>query len=163
METLKSLLHKIDILLPQDTSITEEKSDVVHDFLAFLAEQMMELNRQKQQEVKGFLVWLEGYLGVKIEALTSRNKLTTYYETDWDEFLEILKKNNHKIPAADITRKQPTAKIQAEFEASRSKLNPIFERIRLTDTLIDQIVYKLYQLTDEEIRTVEESITPTYP
>lgn len=28
---------------------------VVHDLLAFLAEQMLEMNRAKQREIKGFL------------------------------------------------------------------------------------------------------------
>jgi hypothetical protein len=33
---------------------------------AFLAEKMVEMNKQKQQEIKGFLGWLESYLGVKV-------------------------------------------------------------------------------------------------
>ncbi|MBN1323457.1 MAG: hypothetical protein JW986_05585 [Methanotrichaceae archaeon] len=31
------------------------KDDVVHDLLAFLAEEMTEMNRRKQDEIKGFL------------------------------------------------------------------------------------------------------------
>ena len=49
-----------------------ERSDVVHDLLAFLAERMlgMKMNKGKQQEIRGFLGWLEGYLGAKVEDLT---------------------------------------------------------------------------------------------
>ena len=36
-----------------------------------------------------------------------------------------------------------------------SKLLPLRERIRQTDELIDAVVYKLYGLTEEEIRIVE--------
>jgi hypothetical protein len=36
----------------------------VHDLLAFLAERMLEMNRQKQQEIRGFLGGLESYLGI---------------------------------------------------------------------------------------------------
>ena len=36
-----------------------------------------------------------------------------------------------------------------------SVLEPLKEKMRSTDSLIDQIVYKLYGLTDEEIVTVE--------
>lgn len=43
------------------------KSDVVHDLLEFLAEQMLETNRAKQAEIKGFLIWLEGEVGAKVE------------------------------------------------------------------------------------------------
>ena len=34
-------------------------SDVVHNLLAFLAEQMIEMNKEKRVEVKGFLAWAE--------------------------------------------------------------------------------------------------------
>ncbi len=36
-----------------------EEADVIHDLLAYLAEQMIELNKQKQTEIKSFLQWLE--------------------------------------------------------------------------------------------------------
>ena len=53
--------------LPQDEAgnfiAEEERSDVVHHLLAFLAERMLEMNRQTQQEIRGFLRWLEGFLG----------------------------------------------------------------------------------------------------
>ena len=55
--------------LPQDEAggfvAGRERSDVVHDLLAFLAERMLEMNKEKQQEISGFLGWLEGYLGSK--------------------------------------------------------------------------------------------------
>jgi hypothetical protein len=35
------------------------------------------------------------------------------------------------------------------------KLLPLLERIRHTDELIDDVVYRLYGLTEEEIRIVE--------
>jgi len=44
----------------------------VHDLLAFLAERMLEMNKQKQKEIKGFLGWLEGYIGAKVEDLTPK-------------------------------------------------------------------------------------------
>jgi hypothetical protein len=53
----------------------QEKSDAVHDLLAFLAERMLEMNKHKQQEIKGFLGWLEGYQGAKVEDLTPKAKL----------------------------------------------------------------------------------------
>jgi len=41
------------------------------------------------------------------------------------------------------------------LEKSLSKLLPLKQRLQKTDWLIDQIVYKLYGLTDEEIKIVE--------
>ncbi|MBI4539959.1 MAG: hypothetical protein HY704_10680 [Gemmatimonadetes bacterium] len=37
-----------------------------------------------------------------------------------------------------------------------AKLRPILRQLELTDRLIDLLVYRLYGLTDEEIRIVEE-------
>jgi len=58
----------VEACLPKDEAgnfiASQEKSDVVHDLLAFLAEKMLEMNKQKQQEIKGFLGWLESYLGI---------------------------------------------------------------------------------------------------
>jgi len=55
----------------------------------------------------------------------------------------------------DITRREPQETIRGEFDSSVAKLRPIFETIDLTDKLIDQVVHKLYGLTEEEIRVVE--------
>ena len=42
-----------------------ERSDIVHDLLAFQAEQMVEMNKAKGEEIRGFLRWLEREIGVR--------------------------------------------------------------------------------------------------
>jgi hypothetical protein len=126
----------------------------VHDLLAFLAERMLEMNKQKQQEIKGFLSWLEGYIGAKVDDLTPKTKLQSYYEHDYEDFLAVLKKNRKKL-AIDPASRKPQERLRAEFAASVEKLKPLMERIAATDGLIDQVVYKLYGLTEEEIGIVE--------
>ena len=149
-----------------------EQSDVVHDILAFLAEQMIELNKEKQKEIKGFLAWLEAQLKIKpdkkgntgIEALTGKIKLKNYlgdYQKDeghliFDELWQILEKNKNKI-GTNLKSRELFETIKTEYEKSLSKLLPLKEKIRKTDWLIDQIVYKLYGLTEEEIKIVKES------
>jgi hypothetical protein len=46
-----------------------------------------------------------------------------------------------------------------EFNASVGKLAPLLKKIDATDELIDQIVYRLYGLTEDEIKIVEGSIS----
>ena len=149
-----------------------EQSDVVHDILAFLAEQMIELNKEKQKEIKGFLGWLEAQLKIKpdkkgntgIEALINKIKIKNYlgdYQKDeghliFDELWQILEKNKNKI-GANLKSRELFETIKTEYEKSLSKLLPLKEKLRKTDWLIDQIVYKLYGLTEEEIKIVEES------
>jgi hypothetical protein len=142
--------------------IEHEQSDVVHDLLAFLAEEMTGLHKQKQAEIRGFLTWLEGYLGVDIEELKNKTRVKEYYEAEvgWEGFLGALEQNRRAIQLAkgmDITRREPQENIRGEFDTTVAKLKPILETIALTDKLIDQIVYKLYGLTPEEIQIVEGS------
>jgi hypothetical protein len=152
------ILTQVEACLPKDEAgnfiAEQEKSDVVHDLLAFLAERMLEMNKQKQQEIKGFLGWLEGFVGAKVEDLTPKTKLQGYYEHDYESFLAVLKKNSKKL-AIDPARREPAEALRAEFEGSMGKLLPLRERIKLTDDLIDAIVYRLYGLTEEEIEIVE--------
>lgn len=152
------ILCRVESCLPKDAEcqfITEqEKSDVVHDLLAFLAEQMLYMNKRKQHEIKGFLDWLEGYIGAKVEDLTPKTKVQEYYNSSYDSFQEVMKKNRKKLKI-DPTRREPAEALKVEFEASVGKVNPLRDRIAQTDRLIDQIIYKLYGLTEEEIKIVE--------
>lgn len=152
------ILAAVQDCLPQDEAgnfIAErERSDVVHDLLAYLAELMLEMNKQKQQEIRGFLGWLEGYLGAKVEELTPKTRLQSYYEHDYESLLAVLKNNKKKL-AIDPARREPAEALRAEFEGSMNKLLPLRERIEKTDRLIDAVVYRLYGLTEEEIGIVE--------
>jgi hypothetical protein len=53
---------------------------------------------------------------------------------------------------------EPGEALRAEFESSVGKLLPLMERIGQTDKLIDQIVCRLYGLTEEEIKIVEGAV-----
>jgi len=146
-----------------------EQADVIHDLLAVLAERMIALNKQRQKEMKIFLTWLEAELEITpdskgregIEALTGKTKLKNYlgnYQKgeealSFDEIWSSLRKNKSRI-GRNLT---PTfmQEVRSAYEDSLAKLLPIKEALRLTDGLIDQIVYRLYGLTEEEVDLVE--------
>jgi len=77
------LLSFVDQRLPRkpdgSPDLEREQSDVVHDLLAFLAEEMTRLHQEKQAEVKGFLHWLEGFLGIKLDDLKNKTKVKEYW------------------------------------------------------------------------------------
>jgi len=152
------ILAQVEACLPKDAAgnfiADQERSDVVHDMLAFLAERMLEMNKQKQQEIKGFLGWLESCLGARVDDLTPKTKLQSYYKYDYEDFLAVLKKNRKKL-AIDPARREPAEMLRSEFEGSLGKLGPLLERIRQTDELIDATVYRLYGLNEEEVAIVE--------
>ena len=155
------IMANVEACLPKDAqgNFISEKSDVVHDLLGFLAEQMLEMNKQKQAEIKGFLGWLEGEVGAKVVDLSPKTKVQEYYKQQFDELLAILKKNKSKLVNYDPARREPQERLRSEFTASVGKLGPLMERIASTDGLIDQIVYRLYGLTEGEIGIVAGNVS----
>jgi hypothetical protein len=146
--------------------LAREQSDVIHDLLSHLAQQMAETYAQERAEVNGFIRWLEGYLGVPLADLAGKTKISGCYglEGGWGEFAAVLEQNLHAIQQAkgiDITRREPREAIRQEYEASMARLRPLLRKSELTDRLIDLIVYRLYGLTDEEIAIVEGSASGT--
>lgn len=147
-----------------------EQADVIHDLLAFLAERMIALNKQRQKEMKIFLTWLEAELEITpdskgregIEALTGKTKLKNHlgdYQKGeevlpFDDLWEILRKNKRRI-GRSLTPPF-MEEVRTNYGNSLAQLLPIKEALRLTDGLIDQIVYRLYGLTEEEIAIVEK-------
>ena len=127
-----------------------ERSDIVHDLLAFLAEGMVEMNQAKGEEIRGFLRWLERAIGVGIDTLKNRTKIQSYFDLSFEELLGILRSNRRRI-GADPSSRDFQESLEREFTGSRDTLNPLLTRIQDTDALIDQVVYRLYGLTDEEI------------
>jgi hypothetical protein len=130
------------------------RSDTVHDFLAHLAEQMIELNKRKNEEIKGFLKWLEREIGCNIDDLIGKTVLKDYHEGDLVALLAVLKKNKPKL-SIDPTNRKFQETLEKHLEESMAVLVPLKHKIEATDNLIDQLVYKLYRLTDAEIEIVE--------
>ncbi|MCU0486207.1 MAG: Eco57I restriction-modification methylase domain-containing protein [Anaerolineales bacterium] len=139
-----------------------EESDVLHDLLAFLAQRMIDLNKQKQVETKRFIAWLEGLLKLNVDDLTGKSRLKNYLgdyqkgeaELSYAGLEDILYKNKGKL-SVSLSDSRVQERLRAEYEGSLKVLRPIKERLAWTDGVIDQIVYKLYGLTEEEIKVVE--------
>ena len=80
--------------------------------------------------------WLMGYVGAKVDDLTPKTKLQSYYEHDYDGFLAVLKKSRKKL-TIDSARRELAEALKAEFVGSVGKLLPLRGRIERTDGLID--------------------------
>jgi type I restriction-modification system DNA methylase subunit len=160
--------HNPNVLLTQiDHHLNQqpEQADIIHDLLAYLAEQMIELNKQKQTEIKGFLTWLARLIGTDIDNLTNKSKIQNYLGDYYkqkqadnhltlDELIDILKKNKKKLKI-DISGRKEQETLAKEYQASLNTLLPIKKQLKQCDWLIDEIVYKLYKLTLEEKAIIE--------
>lgn len=212
------LLNFVKDRVPKDNKgefITEkDEADVIRDLLAYLAEQMIEMNKLKQDTLRKFKTDLEGVLGDKVKKISRlytplkeptsskfkdeaklQEKMERYEEkkTEAKELLgkelarkkleledfpilteeqqkELLKRKLGKIPNLSqvlmiFQKYRDEIEIESDKIAGRkvTGLKELYARIDSpypgsTDWLIDQIVYKLYGLTDEEIAIVEKSL-----
>lgn len=170
-DNFDKLLAEVEKLLPKDKEGNflafkkgglgaKEKSDVVHDLVAHLAQEMLDLHKEKQQEIKGFLKWFEDRISKPIEELSRKTTIKNYHEQEsYRALIEVLK-HNRKALNFDSETREFSERIEREFNRSLTNLNPLKERIQATDRLIDQIVYLLYGLTEGEISIVEASLPP---
>lgn len=157
-----------------------EQSGVVHDLLVHLAEQMLDLHKQRQEAVEAFLLGLEGILSdaelqkigrlwtplpvasasdsdtrkrfaeaqeklgmLATQALDLRDDIGRLDEEQWKW---LLKKRLGHFDLVGPTR------VYRKYQPSIVELD---KHISSTDHLIDQVVYRLYALTPEEIAIVE--------
>lgn len=149
-----------------------ERSDVVHDLLAYLAECMIEMNKDKHEIIEKFWTDLEGVTdsetfkklrkGKQEKTLANRSEACRPFVNEesgstkhLDESLAWSKdafKDFAKLLAGRIGNLSELVEIYRKHGPAYKQL---VDRIEATDELIDQIVYKLYGLTEEGIMIVE--------
>jgi hypothetical protein len=94
--------------------------------------------------------------------VTNKSRLQNYLgdyqksegELARDALLSILGRNSRKLKVG-VTRRSFVEAVTREYETSLAQLRPIKRQLALTDRLIDQVVYRLYGLSEEEIAVVE--------
>ncbi|MBK8244222.1 MAG: N-6 DNA methylase [Saprospiraceae bacterium] len=96
------------------------------------------------------------------------NKITTRIKTDYNlQELSTKLENCYKLSVNEYFTEIMKLKVQLKpfekddmqdyFENNKKNIEDLLKQIEKTDSEIDQMVYKLYELTEEEIRIVEES------
>ncbi|OAV67760.1 Type IIS restriction enzyme Eco57I [Bacteroidales bacterium Barb4] len=111
-----------------------------------LADQMLSLNTDLQTKHQRFLKRLsDNFNGIK-----TTKALERFDEMEFKQFVEALKKQ--KIP---LSLKQQD-EWEEYFNTYKSECTTFANQISATDKEIDRMVYKLYELTEEEVRIVED-------
>ena len=110
---------------------------------------MLNLNQELISAKQGFLNEL------KLEKIST--KLQNFETLEFDEFIKEYAKAL-KIKFADkLEERNFKNEWKAMFENDKEEVLRIQEEINETDKQIDQMVYKLYDLTEDEIKIVEEN------
>ena len=108
---------------------------------------MLLLNLELQQTQLEFIELLQSKFD--IEKLTT--KIQNWYEFEFKDFLNELKKVKIKLSLSE------EVKWMQYFKEQKEKAQNLKTKIHKTDKEIDQLVYELYGLTEEEIKIVENN------
>jgi hypothetical protein len=179
----EALLAEVAALLPQDAAGdflafqpgatgAEEKSDVVHDLLAHLAEQMIAMHAQKQARVAAFWDALQSATDpATFDTLRNKGKwerslakapaCRPYVDADsrstrhLDESLGWDAACFTAFAGMLVGKTSVTPAMEAVYAEHQGAYRAVVARIAATDRLIDAVVYRLYGLTEEEVAVVE--------
>jgi len=139
--------------------------------LLFKADKMFSLNQQLQEKKNKFLNRVKDNLTKTVETrghdplanvalanppfaitINISKKLATFYNYDFKTFIAELKKQKVKLSLIQQDEWEDY------FTTYKNEINQLQNNIKTTDKEIDQMVYELYGLTEEEIKIVEESV-----
>ena len=160
-----------------------EQSDVIHDLLVYLSQQMIDLNGQRAQALENFLLALESVLpdsdmqrlgrlwtppNVAQTAQTgdqeaekrsaeAQEKLGTLAtrQLDLRDDIGFLNEEQWRWLLKRRLARPDLVELTKVFRLRQPAISALDNHIAMTDRLIDQVVYRLYGLSKEEIATVE--------
>lgn len=110
------------------------------------ADKMLSLNKELQDLSQKF----QRMLLRKFELEKLSTKLQEWYLLDFSDFIKELKRLKVKLSLSQ------ESEWEEYFLEEKSKAIAVDSEIKNTDKEIDSMVYKLYDLTDEEIKIIEE-------
>ncbi|TVM00848.1 MAG: hypothetical protein CV087_12640 [Candidatus Brocadia sp. WS118] len=90
-----------------------------------------------------------------MDIICPRQSHDSLHPTDFNQLLEVLKKNRNNV-SVDPSDRKTQEMLEKQFIKSISNLEPLKARIFKTDELIDEIVDRLYGLTEEDIKIVRQ-------
>jgi len=109
------------------------------------ADKMLSLNKELHELTDKFFNRIKDNL--KVEKITK--KLESFYEWEFKDFLDELKKQKIILSLSDQDQREPY------FKEYKEKILVLKGEIERTDREIDEMVFELYGLSEEEKRVVE--------
>ncbi|HAF31067.1 MAG TPA: restriction endonuclease subunit M [Bacteroidales bacterium] len=135
-------LYLSELPIPISTEHSEE--------LIELTDTIIELNKNLRSKSKIFTDLMLSKYHFEIYP----NKFNEWYKLDFQQIISELRKIKITLSLKD------EAEWQQFFIHEQAELKSIISEIEKTDRLIDQLVYKIYGLNDEDIRIVERTLQP---
>lgn len=126
--------------------------------ISVLADKLIDFTDQSNKSEANFIHLLKSKFGIN----TVSKKIQKWHELEFGEFLKELEKARKKSAKENKTEyNKLSLSEEAEwmqyFNEQKQKAEELKAEIEKTDKEIDQMVYELYGLTEEEINIVEEA------
>tara|TARA_B110001452_G_scaffold264821_1_gene268451 strand:- start:16 stop:3081 length:3066 start_codon:yes stop_codon:yes gene_type:complete len=116
------------------------------------AEQIISTTASLYNRSENFCKYLEG----NFDKIICTGKLISFYELEFGDFIKELNKVIKKSGGTALTKLQEMKWMEV-FNTKKAEAQTLKVEIDKTDKEIDQMVYELYGLTDEEIHIVENN------
>jgi TaqI-like C-terminal specificity domain len=123
--------------------IPNNNSIEIENQVSFLMEKMSHFQNLKNKFI--------GLVQDNYTLTSISKKVDTFYKSDFKNFLSELKKQKVALSLSDQSEWKDF------FETTKTEIIQLQSKIEETDKEIDQMVYELYGLTEEEIKIVENS------
>lgn len=120
--------------------------------LLVLVEEIIEFTARKEKIIINFQKYLQSQFS--LEKLSK--KLQNWQELDFSEFIKEINKALKKVDGEKLTKMDGMEWMEV-FDKKKGELQTLKAEIDKTDKEIDQMVYELYGLTQEEIEIVENA------
>jgi hypothetical protein len=96
---------------------------------------------------------------VDAHSLKPKTRLDDFWTLEVADVFAHFKANVRTLAAQGVRLKEADEeKIRNRFQTAKDTILPLEGTLTFTDRLIDRIVYRLYDLTPEEIRIVEGQV-----
>lgn len=123
-----------------------------YDNLSVKAEEMQKLNISYQKKIRTFIK----YLSSECQLEKVSKKLQKWYMLEFGDFIKEINKGIKKSRGEKLSKADEIEWLEL-FDGKKEETLILKAEIEKTDKEIDQMVYDLYGLTENEIKIVEES------
>ena len=118
-----------------------------------LVEQMIEFTKQKQTATISFLKYINSQFTIE----KFSRKLENWHELDFSEFINELNKIVKKSEDNKLSKSAEMEWMEL-FDTKKREAIELKSKLNTIDNEIDKLVYGLYELNENEIQIIEESI-----
>jgi hypothetical protein len=113
------------------------------------ADKLIQLNKEVTNNQNSFKIWLKREFNID----KTSKKLDKFYLLSFEDLFNELKKKK-----VDLKNVSNVEKIKIEFEKRINIIKPLIQEIEVNEIKLNELVYKLYDLTSEEISLIEDYI-----